>query len=221
MADTLKNITLVGASGNLGSKTLKALLKHDTLNISVITRPSSTIGYPSKITVKQGEYSDKSFMHSALQGQDVVVVLLGFAGLPYQEAIIDAAARAGVEYILPAEYGLDSANNKILDAVEVIQDKRDIQQKIEALGMKWIAVVTGPWIDYVRSYFFSVLLYMTAIDTSSVLAIWSLWHLCSETQSRSIYGRCAVQHQYCPSNCCSYCGVLDPTEGDNRCKVCK
>jgi radical SAM superfamily enzyme len=114
--------------------------------------------------VKQREYTDKSFLQSALQAQDVVVILLGFAGLPYQDAVIEAAATVGVEYILPAEYGLDSANNKILNAVEVIQDKKDIQQKIEALGVKWIAVVTGPWIEYVRNCFLSVLLHITTID---------------------------------------------------------
>ena len=215
MADKFRNITLVGASGNLGSKTLEALLQHDTLNISVITRPSSTTEYPSKVTVKQGEYTDKAFLHSALQGQDVVVILLGFAGLPYQGAIIEAAASAGVKYIMPAEYGLDSSNNKTLNAVEVIQDKRDVQKKIETLGMKWIAVVTGPWIEYVSVCIHSVLLHMTVVDTSLVLAIWSFRHLPSETRGQSVHRQCSVQHHYTASNCCSYCSVFEPSEGDN------
>jgi uncharacterized protein YbjT (DUF2867 family) len=149
MADMLKNITLVGASGNLGSKTLEALLSSGKHYVSVITRPSSTSSYPPPVTVKQGEYDDKAFMDSALQGQDVLVILLGFPGLPYQDAIIEAAARAGVEYVMPAEYGIDSSNEKIEHAVDVIQAKRNTQRKIEGLGMKWIAVITGPWIDYV------------------------------------------------------------------------
>ena len=149
MADLLKNITLVGASGNLGSKTLEALLKSGKHNVSVITRPSSTSSYPPEVRVKHGEYDDATFMDSALRGQEVLVILLGFPGLPYQDAIIEAAARAGVLYVLPAEYGIDSSNENIEHAGTVIQAKRKTQKKIEGLGMKCIAVITGPWIDYV------------------------------------------------------------------------
>lgn len=187
MADKLKNITLVGASGNLGSRTLEALLRHDALNISVITRPSSTIDYPSKVIVKKGEYTDKSFLQSALQGQEVVVILLGFAGLPYQDAVIEAAAEAGVKYVLPAEYGLDSANSKILNAAEVIQDKREVQKKIETLGMRWIAVVTGPWIEYVRDCFRPALFCIDVIDAILVSAIWSFRHMASKTGGYSVH----------------------------------
>ena len=101
--------------------------------MSVMTRPCSTTKYPSKINFEKVEYSDKSFLESALQVQYVVIILLGFVGLPYQEAIIKAAASAEVQYILLAAYSLDSGNDKIFNAVEVIQDERDVQKKIEPL----------------------------------------------------------------------------------------
>jgi uncharacterized protein YbjT (DUF2867 family) len=147
MVDVLKNITLVGASDNLGSKTLEALLNSGKHNVSVITRPSSRSSYPPEVTVKQGDYDYKTFIDSALRGQDVLVILLGFPGLPYQDAIIEAAARAGMKYVLPTEYGIDSSNEKIEHAVDVIRAKRNTQKKIEGLEMKWIAMITGPWID--------------------------------------------------------------------------
>ena len=150
MAGKLKNIALVGASGNLGSKLLEHLLKQeDRSRITVITRPSSNSNYPPSVNVKKGEYTDAAFLKSALRGQEVLVIMLGFAGLPDQDCVMQAAAQAGVKYVLPTEYGAPSGDENQRKAVPLIQAKRDVHHNIETLGMKWIAVVTNPWIDYV------------------------------------------------------------------------
>ena len=149
MAGNHQNVALIGASGNLGSKTLDALVKQGKNNVTVITRPTSTIKYPPRVQVKKGEYKDAAFLESALHGQDVLVIMLGFGGLPDQDAIIQAAAKAGVRYLLPTEYGAPSGNEKQIKAVELIKIKRDVHDQIEQLGMKWVGVVTNPWIDYV------------------------------------------------------------------------
>ncbi|KAK5174549.1 uncharacterized protein LTR77_001630 [Saxophila tyrrhenica] len=152
MAATLKNIALVGAGGILGSRTLEALLKHGKHNVNVITRPSSKSEYPSSVNVKQGDYQDAAFLEAALQGQDVLVSMLGFAGLPDQHAFFHAAAKAGVKYVLPAEYGAPSGNDAQVKAAPLIQLKRNDHELIESLGIKWIGVVTNPWIDYCIRY---------------------------------------------------------------------
>lgn len=149
MADILKNITLIGASGHLGVETLKALTRSDKHNITVITRPSSTAEYPSQVKVTKGNYDDPEFLVSTLKGQDAVIIMLGFAGLPYQDGIFEASAQAGVKYVLPMEYGVDSSNEKMVMACPVATGKADIHRRVKSLGMKWIAVVTGLWIDYV------------------------------------------------------------------------
>lgn len=153
MADNLKNVALVGASGNLGSEALGALLKQGKHNITVITRSASKSTYPSSIQVKRGDYKDYKFLESALQGQDVLVIMLGFAGLPDQDHILEGAAKAGVKYILPSDYGAPAGDDRQVKAVPLIQEKRDVHDKIESLGMKWIGVVTGSWVDYVSGMF--------------------------------------------------------------------
>lgn len=125
-------------------------MKRGQTNLTVVTRKSSSNTYPPEVTVKAGEYNDSTFLEAALKGQDVLVIMLGFGGLPQQEDIIRAAAKVGVKYVLPTEYGAPS-NDKQVEASPVVQAKRADQALIESLGMKWIAVVTNGWIDYVSS----------------------------------------------------------------------
>lgn len=44
---------------------------------------------------------------------------------------------------------MDSKNDKACEVSSLIQDKRDVQIRINELGMKFIAVVTNFWTDYV------------------------------------------------------------------------
>lgn len=157
MAETLKNIALVGASGNLGAATLEVLLKNEKHKITVITRPGSKATYPSEVVVKQGNYDDEAFLQSAFSGQDVLILMLGFAGLSYQDAMFDAAAKAGVKYVFPSEYGADMYISGTDTASELIQKKLKIHKRIQELGMKWVSVVCNQWIDYVSFFYHDVL----------------------------------------------------------------
>ncbi|KAK5128000.1 hypothetical protein LTR85_005117 [Meristemomyces frigidus] len=152
MSSYLKNVALVGASGNLGSKVLSALLKQDKRNITVVSRPSSSAQFPASVEVHKAEYTDAASLQSAFKGKDVVVIMLAFAGLQDEIKILEAAARAGVKYVIPSEYGAPSKNPKMADAVPLLKAKLDIHKKIESLGMKYIVVSTNGWIDYGLQY---------------------------------------------------------------------
>ena len=148
MASILKNIAIIGASGNLGVKTLDALLENEQHQITVITRPSSTATSPSQVSVKRGQYDDNAFLESALQGQDVLLVMLAFAGMQSEAPILEAAARAGVRYVFPSDYGADLSIKGTSFATKLIERKQKTFHHIEQRGMKWIVVVTNPWVDY-------------------------------------------------------------------------
>lgn len=150
MSDIAKNIAFVGSSGNLGSRTLDAILKHGKHNVTAITRVSSTSSFPASVTVKKGDYKDEVWLQSVLEGQDVLIVMMGFSGLSDEHSLYRAAAKAGVKYVLPSEYGMSSANDAVVKAGPILQMKRDNHNLIKSLGMKWIGVVTNQWIDYVR-----------------------------------------------------------------------
>lgn len=60
---------------------------------------------------------------------------------------------------------MDSRNDRVCETVPMIQNKRDDQVKIKKLGMKFIAVVTNLWTDYV-SLFMQFLLVGNVTDAS-------------------------------------------------------
>lgn len=71
-----------------------------------------------------------------------------------QIKLIEAAAAAGVKWILPTEYGTDSANEEITEAVPFNSIKIAPRLRLEELtqvheGLKWIGVITNLWFDYV------------------------------------------------------------------------
>lgn len=103
--------------------------------------------------IKSGDLADKAFLETALAGQEVLINVLGFmTPQPVQEAILDAAATAKVEWVIPTEFGSDTANPNLEEKLSALHTgKRLIREGIEARGLKWIGVVTNPWIDYVSS----------------------------------------------------------------------
>lgn len=149
----VKNIAVVGAGGQAGSSIVKALLETSKFNVTALTREDSSSSFPPSVQVKKGDYKSPEFLASALQGQDALIITLAF-GVPeeIQHRLIEAAAAAGVAYVIPNEYGSDTANPKILEAIPMLQTKTQYREKIQSLGKSsWIAVINGYWTDFVRT----------------------------------------------------------------------
>jgi uncharacterized protein YbjT (DUF2867 family) len=149
MSPAFRNVALVGASGNLGSEVLNALLTQGMHNITVVTRAASQATFPSTVNVCRGELTDGAFLEATFKGQDIVISMLAFDGLKDEDHIIEAASRAGVKNIVPSEWGASSQIRLYVDAVPFVRHKLELQQKIVSLGMRYFIVVTNPWIDYV------------------------------------------------------------------------
>ncbi|RDW75792.1 hypothetical protein BP5796_06613 [Coleophoma crateriformis] len=128
----LKNIAIVGGSGHAG------------------TPIDSTSTFPDGVQIQKGDYSSLEFLTSALQEQDVLIILLaGLAPKDLQTRLIDAAAAAGVPWVLPCEFSPDTSNPLMADCISVLKEKKNYRDQIETLGKSsWIAVVTGLWFDY-------------------------------------------------------------------------
>jgi uncharacterized protein YbjT (DUF2867 family) len=147
-----KNSNTFKATGNLGSIILSSLLSKNRFSITAITRESSNTSLPThpSLHVHHGSYDDMEFMSSALANNDILIIALGFmTSIETQFKILGAAAKAGIKWIIPTEFGSDNANPKMRDTVAMNAAKTPIREKIESLGMKWIGVATNPWFDYV------------------------------------------------------------------------
>ncbi|KAJ2991475.1 hypothetical protein NUW58_g2502 [Xylaria curta] len=150
MASTknIRNIVLVGANGTIGAPILSALLAagHKT---TVLTRPGSNAKFPSAVTVHVGAYSDEDFVVRGLKDQDVLILALGFNAYDVQIPLIKAAAKAGVSYIVPCEFGSDPTHPKLNAEIQMMNVKAPFRKLIEDLGVSsWIGVVNNPWVEF-------------------------------------------------------------------------
>src|SRR5690242_17765987 len=101
-----RKIAIIGGSGQVGNPTIKALLALQVHTITAVQRVEATSTFPSEVIVKTGDLQDESFLADAFKGQDVVVLMPPFPHIiSVQEPAVRAAAKVGVPYILPAEYG--------------------------------------------------------------------------------------------------------------------
>ncbi|KAI1049692.1 hypothetical protein LB505_011849 [Fusarium chuoi] len=144
-----RKIAIIGSSGHVGQPTVKALLASGIHTITAVQRIEATSKFPSEVIVKCGDLTDESFLASTFQGHDAVVLMLPLPHLvSLQESAVRAAAKAGVRYILPAEFGPDPFAPKLIEDNQLLQDKKKIRDLIEELGVSsWISVAVGPFLD--------------------------------------------------------------------------
>ncbi|KAI0405035.1 NAD(P)-binding protein [Xylaria palmicola] len=143
-----RNVALVGANGNIGAPILSALLAAGH-KITVLTRPGSSINFPPAVTVHVGDYYDENFALRALKGQEVLIMALGFNAYDAQIPLIKAAAKVGVSYIVPCEFGSDPTHPKLNDELQMMNQKAPFRKLVEDLGVSsWIGVVTNPWVEF-------------------------------------------------------------------------
>jgi uncharacterized protein YbjT (DUF2867 family) len=153
----IKNVIIVGATGNLGTVIVNSLAKVNKFNITAASRNPPRTPFHNSVNVRTGNYSSLSFLSELFTGKDAVVFTLHYSQVPDLEiTMIEAAANAGVKWILPVEFGGDNGNEKLEKAVPVFAVKRAPRERVEELakkydGLKWVGVVTNPWFDFVRS----------------------------------------------------------------------
>ena len=98
------------------------------------------------MTVKRADTPEE--LKDALTGIDALVITLSVKTPPtYQTKLIDAAAAAGVKWVLPNEWGSDTAHAG-QNENPAHKSKIGYRRRIEDLGMRWVAVVTGQWYDF-------------------------------------------------------------------------
>ncbi|CAO2647206.1 Nn.00g081280.m01.CDS01 [Neocucurbitaria sp. VM-36] len=142
-----RNIAIVGASGTIGSHTLSAILETGIHTVTAISRGESNATFPAGVLVKKGDYAEESFLVNALQKQDVLILQLGIFSTDQQIPLIRAAAKAGVRYVLPTEFGSDPYA-PFAKVFPMLADKKKYRDLAEELGISWIAVVNNPWFDW-------------------------------------------------------------------------
>ncbi|CAM1510591.1 Fc.00g009260.m01.CDS01 [Cosmosporella sp. VM-42] len=144
-----RKIAIVGGTGTIGSIILNSLLSKNVHTITAISRADSKATFPDAVTVKKISYDDEEALVSALRGQDVLLMALNREAMDIQVNLIKAAAKAGVEYVIPTEFGSDPEAAQMVKDMIPLWGKAEKRKLIEEQGVgNWIAVVNNPWFDW-------------------------------------------------------------------------
>ncbi|EXA31210.1 hypothetical protein FOVG_17454 [Fusarium oxysporum f. sp. pisi HDV247] len=151
MSTQVKNVALIGASGNLGVVIQDHFLaqKDSPLHLSVLTRENSGAKFSKGLNVISTDYSPES-LERGLRGQDVVIMLLPPESTVDHESVIDAAVKAGVKRFFPSEYGVRTYHPAFADSVLLATKKRSIVKHLEKTQdiMSWTGIICNPWVDF-------------------------------------------------------------------------
>ncbi|KAM0345020.1 hypothetical protein ACHAPU_006904 [Fusarium lateritium] len=144
-----RKIAIIGLAGQVGTPTMKGLLAQGIHTITAVQRSESTSTFPHEVIVKTGDLKDESFLVGAFQGQDVVVLMPPIPHIiSVQEPAVRAAAKAGVPWVLPSEFGPDPFASRLIEENQLLQNKKRIRDLIEELGVSsWISITVGPFLD--------------------------------------------------------------------------
>lgn len=154
---SITNVAIIGATGNVGSPILKALLDAN-LNVTILTREGSksTDGLPAHPNqqIKKVDMSSTSALTEVLKSQNIQAIAcnVATAQLSTQKGYIDAAIAAGVQRFIPSAFGADleaSANQ----SVPLNMPKVDVENYLHAKAKEnpnfsYTTIACGPFLDW-------------------------------------------------------------------------
>ncbi|KAJ4407297.1 hypothetical protein N0V82_009935 [Gnomoniopsis sp. IMI 355080] len=146
----IKKVAIVGASGRIGSYFTKHLLATGTHELTALTRAGSTSEMPNGVRRVEVDYTDEATLVDALKGQQfLIITLAGMVKGNPEKALINAAAKAGVPYVMPNSYTCDPLNEALGEQQHIIAPWRAAKAEIERLGVSsWIVLGSGFWYEW-------------------------------------------------------------------------
>ncbi|KAF7301096.1 NAD(P)-bd-dom domain-containing protein [Mycena indigotica] len=144
----VEKVAIVGAGGSIGSYFTKSLLATGKHQVTALARAGSSAKLAEGVHRVTIDYNNESTLVEALKGQDFLVITLGIGarldGNNAEAKLVNAAAKAGVPYVMPNAYGPDPLNANLVG--DTFTSTRDV---IEELGVSsWIALSTGFWYEW-------------------------------------------------------------------------
>ncbi|PWY96169.1 NAD(P)-binding protein [Aspergillus sclerotioniger CBS 115572] len=147
--NTIEKVAIVGAGGTIGSHITRALLQTGKHTVTALSRKDSGNKLPSGVHIAPVDYNDESTIISALKDhQFLIITMAPTAPRDTHSKLVQAAAKAGIPYIMPNSYAGDIENVSLgVDTIlgPIAQASRE---EINSLGMQWVSVCCGFWYDY-------------------------------------------------------------------------
>lgn len=137
------------AGGTIGSHITAALLQTGKHSVKALTRKDSSNKLPAGVLVAPVDYNDQASIVAALKDQQFFIITMApTAPRDTHSKLVQAAAKAGVPYVMPNGYAGDIDNTAIGEDTLLGPVAKANRDEIERLGMQWITVCCGFWYDY-------------------------------------------------------------------------
>jgi NAD(P)-dependent dehydrogenase (short-subunit alcohol dehydrogenase family) len=146
----IKTVALAGASGQIGTTVMRALLDAN-FTVTVLTRPDSTSTFPPGVKVEKVDYDDTEHLTTILKGEDALVCTLGYAAMLKQIPLIDSAIAAGVHRIIPSNFGADPDHPSFRQLPvygHKVQVEDHLKQKIQGTSTTYSLIVNNQFFDW-------------------------------------------------------------------------
>lgn len=152
---SIKNVTLLGADGNLGPAVLHALTHKFAVTVFKRDTSKSPDDYPPGVkVVRISEAFSLDELADKLRGQDAMVVTIKGSQTDVQRRIADACVRAGVRRLVPADFGsCDSSSPRARELVPLFARKTELREYLIGLAaahpdFTWTSLVTAHFFDW-------------------------------------------------------------------------
>jgi len=131
----------------------EALVATGKHTVTALTRPDSTSPIPAGVKSVTVDYANKESLVAALRGQDALIITIAVTtSSTVHSRLVEAAAAAGVPWILPNGWSIDSTGS--IDP-NLTQDVRSFELQpiqrahISSLGVSsYISASTGFWYEW-------------------------------------------------------------------------
>ncbi|KAK9243183.1 hypothetical protein V1506DRAFT_562260 [Lipomyces tetrasporus] len=146
----IRRVAIVGAGGSVGKHIAQELLKTEKHTVTALTRSGSQSKLPEGVQPVYVNYDDEASLATALEGQEFLIITLSVMAPPgTQSKLVQAAAKAGIRYVMPNVWGNDVTNEGLVSSLQNWGRSRAVINEIEKTGVSsWIALICGFWYEH-------------------------------------------------------------------------
>lgn len=125
------------------------MIKTGKHTVTAISRKGSYNKLPADVLVTSVDYDDEATIVAALKEQQFLIITIApTAPRETHSKLVQAAAKAGVPYVIPNGYADDIDDVKLGEETMLGPTAKANRDQIERFGMQWINICCGFWYDY-------------------------------------------------------------------------
>lgn len=145
------------ATGQVGSHFLEFILGNGKHEVTILTRNKNHFSFPTSANVVEVDYDSEDSLTSALRGHESLIITLSAQAPPTTHPlIVSAAAKAGVQWIMPNYYafgfgprGGTLSSDPILGTFDrFMDDVKNVSVPEGGVKPSFIAMCCGFWYEF-------------------------------------------------------------------------